>query len=181
MQVEGAPLEEGLAWRTVAMPDDDEVASRPSRREGGSGGAGGFGGSVGSPEPRPRASPVKLRLPVRDVNRAVASMLLLRGAESSAVDARSFLDPALHVPWQPRPVLVSSSVLPFDACPKFASVVSNDQAVVPVLERCVGRAHEMFTAKAFLHQYAAHGLESDGFIDAFARCEQVITDYRSLA
>lgn len=175
MQVEGAPLEEGLSWRTVAAPEDTEVAPSGSRH-GGTRGA-----EMKEGESR-RGTRVKLRLPPsgRDVNRAVAAMLLLRGADAASADVRPFLDPVLCASWRPRGVLVSSSRVPFDAYPKFAAVVSNDQSVLPVLERTVASAHRMFAARAYLHQYAAHGLTTDGFVDAFARCEQIIADYNSL-
>lgn len=54
------------------------------------------------------------------------------------------------------------------------------QAVLGVLETAVGRSRGMFSAGAYVHQYAQFGAERDDFEEAFLGVEQVVENYRSL-
>jgi tubulin delta len=44
----------------------------------------------------------------------------------------------------------------------------------------LGRAYTMYSAGAYVHHYAEHGLGRDEFEDAFSRVEDVLAAYRSL-
>lgn len=54
------------------------------------------------------------------------------------------------------------------------------QAVLGVLETAVGRSRDMFSAGAYVHQYAQFGAERGDFEEAFLGVEQAVENYRSL-
>ncbi|CAB1098671.1 unnamed protein product [Ectocarpus sp. CCAP 1310/34] len=53
-------------------------------------------------------------------------------------------------------------------------------AVLGVLETAVGRSRDMFSAGAYVHQYAQFGAERGDFEEAFLGVEQAVENYRSL-
>ena len=60
-------------------------------------------------------------------------------------------------------------------------VLSNSQAVLPVLNRAVDKGVALYRVGAFLHQYQAWGTEDGDFVDAFRTLGQVIQNYQSLS
>ena len=63
---------------------------------------------------------------------------------------------------------------------KVASCLTNSACVVRPLEDMLARAHRMFDAGAYVHQYEARGVERAAFEDAFTCLEQVAVNYKSL-
>ena len=61
-----------------------------------------------------------------------------------------------------------------------ASLLSNGQTILPVLQRAASKAAQMFQAGAYLHQYKAFGLEDDTFKASFLQIGQIISNYISL-
>ena len=61
-----------------------------------------------------------------------------------------------------------------------ATLLSNSQSVVTPLDRTVSKAWNMFSSRAYVHQYAKHGLSEADFMDSFACLEQVIHDYNTI-
>ncbi len=61
-----------------------------------------------------------------------------------------------------------------------ACLVSNSQSILPMLERSVNKAAQLYEAGAFIHQYKQCGLDNDSFLDAFTEIGQVIANYKSL-
>lgn len=61
-----------------------------------------------------------------------------------------------------------------------ASLLSNDQACVPYIDHVVSRAHDMLSARAYVHQYEREGLSVKDFEDALMKLEDVIHNYRNL-
>jgi hypothetical protein len=59
-----------------------------------------------------------------------------------------------------------------------SSICSNSQAILVPLERIATRARVMFDSRAFVHQYAAHGIGLQGMEQRFLAVEQVIASYR---
>lgn len=55
------------------------------------------------------------------------------------------------------------------------------QAAVAPLRPMLGRAYGMLSARAYVHQYAAHGLGLPEFEAAFAGIEDVLDAYGGLA
>lgn len=48
------------------------------------------------------------------------------------------------------------------------------------MDSMVGKAWDMFSSRAYVHQYTKHGLTEDEFLDGFATLEQVIANYKHL-
>jgi tubulin delta len=115
-------------------------------------------------------------------NTSLANLLLLRGKESASAETTSFLDSALYAPWVPTDGALMTGVQPraFNHYEKSASLISNSQSPVGVMDIMVGRAWDMFSSRAYVHQYAKHGLTEDEFLDSFAVLEQVIANYKHL-
>lgn len=78
------------------------------------------------------------------------------------------------------PVSVNSTVFALNRYQRCCSLLSNDQSVLPILQRPRQRAEELFNNKAYLHQYAMHGLEEDQFVEAFRSVSAIIHNYASL-
>ena len=78
------------------------------------------------------------------------------------------------------PLMMYRSEVPFHGYPKSAALLSNSQTIVRPLDAVLARAHEMFSARAYLHQYSQHGILREDFVDAFVNMEQVLANYASL-
>lgn len=61
-----------------------------------------------------------------------------------------------------------------------ASLLSNGQSILPVLQRAATKAAQMYQAKAYLHQYQSCGLEEETFKSSFLQIGQIIANYNSL-
>ena len=64
--------------------------------------------------------------------------------------------------------------------PCAAATLSNSQSALAPVDNLCARAYDMFTSRAYVHQYTQHGLELDAFLDAFVQVEQIIQSYRGL-
>ena len=63
---------------------------------------------------------------------------------------------------------------------KFLALITNNSQIYHTLDGIVDKAWNTYTHSAFLHQYKKFGLEEDDFLEAFAKIENVIKDYKSL-
>lgn len=99
-----------------------------------------------------------------------------------SADTAPFSDSALYAPWIPPDAALMTGVQPraFNHYEKSASLISNSQSPVTVMDSMVGKAWDMFSSRAYVHQYAKHGLTEDEFLDGFATLEQVIANYKHL-
>ena len=79
------------------------------------------------------------------------------------------------------PLLLSHDAARWGAHDKAAAALTNSACVTAPLDALLERAHSMFRAGAFVHQYEAHGLQRADFDEAFVCLEQVLQNYRSLA
>lgn len=61
-----------------------------------------------------------------------------------------------------------------------AVLLSNSQAILPILQRAALKGADMYRARAYVHQYKSCGLEDDDFVRAFRTVGQVIENYRGL-
>lgn len=61
-----------------------------------------------------------------------------------------------------------------------AVLLSNSQAILPIIQRAALKGADMYRAKAYVHQYKSCGLEDDDFVRAFRTVGQVIENYRGL-
>ena len=48
------------------------------------------------------------------------------------------------------------------------------------MDYTVGKAWNMFSSRAYVHQYNKHGLLDEDFVDSFVTLEQVIGNYKNL-
>jgi len=104
--------------------------------------------------------------------RSYASTLILRGLDAQQTSAQ-FLQqapPSVQVHWSDRSVMYQRS----------AALLSNSQSVLPVLQRPIHKATEMFKAGAFLHQYTGCGLDVNDFRESFQVLGQSIENYKAL-
>ena len=69
---------------------------------------------------------------------------------------------------------------PFCGYEKSCTLLSNSQGCVGALEDVCRRAWDMYSSRAFLHQYSRYGLEADDFMHNFYAVEQIIKNYSSL-
>lgn len=99
-----------------------------------------------------------------------------------SAETAPFSDSALYVPWVPPGASLMTGVQPraFNYYEKSASLISNSQSPVRLMDTMVGKAWDMFSSRAYVHQYAKHGLQEDEFLDGFATLEQVIANYKHL-
>jgi len=111
-------------------------------------------------------------LPPDQTCRSYASTLILRGLGAQQT-ARQFVEqasPSIAVHWSDKSTTYQRS----------AALLSNSQSVLPVLQRPIYKAAEMFRARAFLHQYTGYGLEDGDFKTAFQVLGQSIENYKAL-
>ncbi|XP_029402085.1 tubulin delta chain [Mus pahari] len=115
-------------------------------------------------------------------NTSLANVVILRGREVHSADVEGFKDPALYTSWL-EPVDAFSlwkTQRAFDKYEKSAALVSNSQLLVKPLDMIVGKAWNMFSSKAYIHQYTKFGMEEEDFLDSFTLLEQVVASYGSL-
>jgi hypothetical protein len=78
------------------------------------------------------------------------------------------------------PVHLSSTKFLLNQYQRSSTVLSNDQSILPLLQRTLKRSSEMFAVKAYVHQYLTNGLEYDDFIDSFQWIYSTIQAYSEL-
>lgn len=63
---------------------------------------------------------------------------------------------------------------------KCLALITNNSQIYEPLEVYLDKAWSSYKCAAFLHQYKQFGLEEDDFLQAFARVENVVQDYKNL-
>ncbi|CAM9247334.1 unnamed protein product [Ectocarpus sp. 12 AP-2014] len=122
------------------------------------------------------------------LNQSVASLLTFHGTPVGGSGATQpqppppecFRSRGLYAGWCPTPLMECRSPLRLHGHERAISLLSNSQAVLGVLETAVGRSRDMFSAGAYVHQYALFGAEREDFEEAFLGVEQAVENYRSL-
>ncbi|XP_073239406.1 tubulin delta chain-like [Porites lutea] len=158
MLIADASMEEGIDWE-VKLP----VPSNPDGAD--------FHLRPGEP-PRLREK----------FNKSIANLLVLRGVDVHKSDLTSFNDPRLHANWVPSSCAstIWCHPRPFNHYDKSVTLLSNSQTPVAPLNSVVQKAWNMFTSRAYVHQYLKYGMTEDRFVDSFAATEQIIRNYSSL-
>lgn len=125
---------------------------------------------------------MKLRA-ASDFNRSIANLLVWRGKESSSISTDTFAEHLMYPKWLPASNRMRSytNYRPFSGYEKSASLLSNSQMCIESIDSLVGKAWNMFTSHAYLHQYTKHGLNQEDFLSCFTVMENVIHDYKSLS
>jgi hypothetical protein len=58
--------------------------------------------------------------------------------------------------------------------------ISNGQSVLPVLQRSLTQASDMFNVGAYVHQYSAYGVEEQDMVESFRLLSNVVQNYIDL-
>uniref|UniRef100_A0A8C0GRG6 Tubulin delta chain n=1 Tax=Chelonoidis abingdonii TaxID=106734 RepID=A0A8C0GRG6_CHEAB len=126
----------------------------------------------------PKASPNK----ALHFNTSIANLVVLRGKDVQSIDLGGFRDPALYTSWlNPQEAFkIWKTPRAFNKYEKSASLVSNSQFLLQLMDNIVGKAWNMFASKAYVHQYTKFGIEEEDFLDCFTTLEQVLSSYASL-
>ena len=78
------------------------------------------------------------------------------------------------------PIRICASDLPLNGYQRATSVLSNSQAVLPLLQRAARGGAELYEAGAYLHQYSTYGIEDTDFQQAFRTVGCSIRNYLQL-
>ena len=114
--------------------------------------------------------------------RSLANMLILRGKDLEMTDVSAFSDPKIYPVWVPDSCKLSVYKQPriLNQNEKSATLLSNNKSPVASLNNVIDKAWNMFSSRAYIHQYVKHGLSEEDFVDSFVTLEQVISNYISL-
>jgi len=115
-------------------------------------------------------------------NRSLANLLILRGNELQTVNVASFQDAKLYSVNASSRFCLNSWVHwhHFNKYEKSASLLTNSQGVITPLNLLCQKSWEMFTSRAYLHQYTRYGLCEEDILNCFISTEQVIKNYAVL-
>lgn len=115
-------------------------------------------------------------------NKSVANLLILRGNELHTANVALFQDAKIYSPSVPTKSCLSSWVHwhHFNKYEKSASLVTNSQGVITPLNSLCQQSWDMFTSRAYLHQYAHYGISKEDILNCFVSTEQIIKNYALL-
>ena len=115
----------------------------------------------------------------RGVNKSLANLLVVRGGELEGLDASMFADRSLYCKWAPHDFssTVWCSEHPFNKYEKSCTLLSNTQSCISALETVCRKAWQMYSSRAYVHQYLHNGLAEQDFVDCFLCVEQVLKSY----
>ncbi|XP_028400545.1 tubulin delta chain-like [Dendronephthya gigantea] len=115
-------------------------------------------------------------------NKSLSNQIFLRGKDANSVELSSFQEPQLYASWVPSYGRFHSAWQRncFNEIEQSVTLLSNSQTTLKPLNAVVGKAWSMFASRAYVHQYAKHGILEDDFVDSFVALEQVIKNYTSL-
>lgn len=120
-------------------------------------------------------------------DRYLSRLLITRGDLPSidSLDLTKLSQPNLYVKYAP-PTLCGFKTRGFHRSlsnlDKSATLVENGRGIgaLPKLDSIVQKAWDMFSSRAYVHQYRNYGMEEDDFIDCFAALERVLDNYSKL-
>lgn len=115
-------------------------------------------------------------------NVSLANLLILRGNELDTANAGVLSDRELYSSCSPPSCTCSvwGSTQPFNRYEKCCSLVSNSQSCVGPLERVCEKAWNMYSARAYVHQYEKYGFTQEDFVSSFVAVEQILKDYKTI-
>ncbi|BFZ04446.1 hypothetical protein BsWGS_07485 [Bradybaena similaris] len=115
-------------------------------------------------------------------NKSLSTVLVLRGKDALPVDTSMFSDPSIYSSWMPSSLASSVARQPRMFCgyEKTAALLSNSCATVRPLNHILDKAWNMFSSRAYVHQYLKHGLTEEDFLDSFVSLEKIIASYNNL-
>ena len=115
-------------------------------------------------------------------NRSLANLLILRGNELHTANVAPFQDTKIYSISTPSKFCLNTWVHwhHFNKYEKSASLLTNSQGVITPLNSLCQQSWEMFTSRAYLHQYARYGITEEDILNCFVSTEQVIKNYAVL-
>ena len=129
----------------------------------------------------PSASLAHSRSTHNRINTSLANLLILRGNELDAVDTSIISDPALYSRYTPASCSCSvwCSNQAFNRYEKCCTLVSNSQSCLGPLNTVCAKAWNMYSSRAYVHQYQKYGFAEEDFVSSFVAVEQIISDYKN--
>lgn len=115
----------------------------------------------------------------RGINKSLGNLLVVRGNELESVEKSIFTDKSLYCKWA-LPDLACSvwcSKRTFNRYEKSCTLLSNSQGCVLPLDTACRKAWQMYSCRAYVHQYLQNGLSEQELLDSFLSVEQVIKSY----
>ena len=124
---------------------------------------------------------IKVR-PTSPYNKSLSNIIVKRGNGASFTEDSSLAEKDMYPSWLPSTNTLTSyfNERSFLRHEKSIGLLTNSQLCIDPLDRIVEKAWNMFTSKAYVHQYTRHGLTEQHFTDCFATLEGIIYDYRKL-
>lgn len=108
-------------------------------------------------------------------SKTVANILYLRGKDYQQVNLDCFYktNTKLYCQFNKEPFHAYGSSVPLGTFPISATMISNSQNMIPSLQCKLDKFYEMYSSKAYFHQFNKYGLDDDDFVDTLALTEQV--------
>lgn len=75
---------------------------------------------------------------------------------------------------------VSFSTIKANGYERSASIMTNGQSIIPILQRPVVLGTKMFRVGAYVHQYTSAGLDQDDLVSSFRSVQRIVNNYRDL-
>ena len=103
-------------------------------------------------------------------HKSIGSVLILRGPDATTVDQLQF-NKNCKVCYSPHMT---------NKYNRSATLINNNDEILPIIEKTAEKASLLFERGAYLHQYHGSGLEDEDFVKAFRTVGQIIQNYRGL-
>ena len=164
MLVCDAPIEEGMDWSVGTTHTSKSLYGYESE---------------GDPGKRASYTPCRRR---SGINKSLTNLLVARGSDLADLDTSLITDRSLYSSLSLPSFLCSvwCSENPFNKYEKSCTLLSNSQGCVNPLETACQKAWQMYTSRAYVHQYLQNGLSEQEFLDSFLRVEQVLKSYATI-
>ena len=116
------------------------------------------------------------------VNKSLANLLVARGRDLESIKTSTFSDSSLYCRWVAQECAWSiwGSRHTFDKYEKSCTLLSNSQGCVLPLDTACRKAWQMYTSRAYVHQYLQNGLSEQDFMDCFVCVEQALKSYATI-
>lgn len=116
--------------------------------------------------------------------RALASAVVLHGQGADTADASEVCAPELFSCWAPAGARALVAAAPLRPPPSglamSAAALSNSSAATAPVAGAVERAYSMYAARAYVHQYEAHGGSAADIEAGLASAEETLASYAAL-
>lgn len=116
---------------------------------------------------------------------SISNVLFTRGPmpEFTRTERAMLYDPSMYKKWIPPSMryIHCHSNKKLMGTEKFATLASNNMLMFAPLDEVLEKAWNMYTYKAYLHQYKKYDVTEDDFMVAFAKLESIVKMYKDIA